>query len=887
MPTVPTYDQRQVRDAPAPNQYQRSSASPDDFGAMQGRALQGLGQDLARAGNTVSAIAEQEREKDQAALLLQAQADYSSRINRGLYSDETGPDGTVRKGLFTTQGSEAMGTAGKFSALEEDAYKSVAGTLTDPRLQEKFNQIRTRSRSSYETAALKHEADNRLKFQSESQDAAVKTATLNAVNSFDKPEIVSGEIENIKRAVAASNVGAPAEVLGYKTRMAVSGVHKSIFARMLPDAPQAAKDYYDAHKGDIEGSDHIEIQRALEVPMRRVRVDQTFNQIIGGSGTAGSKLVRAVVQQESSGNPNAESPVGASGLMQVMPDTGRYISRSIKDGTNLDGMSDAEIKEFYKSNPSVNLAHGAWYLQQQLTRYGGDVEAALIAYNAGPRNADKFVNAKAAGHADPYSVLPKRSETEPYVRRIMGNLARAGGDPGFTAATGVATRGQGVIDAPATLNGLPVPGNMAAMASGARNPAAAALAEGLMEQGSATAATSLTPFVADGGDGAAAPVASPAPAVPDAAEAGKPLKVKVDEFDPEEVRARAQAAAEADPEIGQALLRKAEAYIAQRQREQKSALKETTNAGWAHVIQGGDTTDMPAGVYQALVEQNPQAVKSMEEFVDRRERRQDKTDEATYYRLSQMTPEQLAADDFDLMQFTPKLSRQDLQHFAQKQADARKGVRDVSQGAGILTVKELGNMALGKMGIATTGKDGAKPENEARAGLFFMRLEQEVSAVQAREKRKATNEEVQKIVDALATPVTQGGMFSSRQYRFEMGTAAENESRIANNLAPIGETTGVLEAAAELKDVPDSARTLIIEKHLRLTGSAPNDKKTVNIYNEILTASTGRPVPVPSDKINPFKSAMTKALGRVPDDKELPMLYSRWLRREYPLRIGE
>ncbi|WP_445505060.1 lytic transglycosylase domain-containing protein [Microvirga sp. G4-2] len=886
MPTVPTYDSRQVRDAAAPDQYQRISASPDDFGAATGRALQGAANDLERTGRVFTAIAEQEQEKDQAALLLNAQAEYSRRINAALYSDETGPDGTVRKGLFTTQGSEAMGVAGRFATLEDDVYKQIVGTLPDPRLQEKFNQIRTRSRSNYETAAMKHEADNRLKFQSEAQDASVKTATLNAVNAFDKPEIVSGEIDNIRRAVVASNVGAPPEVLQYKTRVAVSGVHKSIVGRMLSDDPKGAQAYYEAHKGDIEGGDHLEIQRALEVPMRRVRGEETVNRIIGGAGNAGSKLVRAMVQQESSGNPRAESPVGASGLMQVMPETGRYISDNIKDGTNLRGMSDAEIKEFYKSNPAVNLAHGAWYMQEQLTRYGGDIEAALVAYNAGPRNADKFVNAKAAGNPDPYSVLPKRSETEPYVRKIMANFVRGGGDAQFTGQTGVATRGQSVIDPGATLNGLPVPGNMAAFASGARNPAAAPAAEALAETSAASAAASLTPFIAPPTDDEA-PAATAVQPVPDAAEAGKPVRVRVDDFDPDELRAQAQAAAEADPENAIMIQRKVDAYIARREREKKSVLKEVANTGWAHVIQGGDTTDLPPEVYSALVADNPQVIKSMEEFVDRRERRQDKTDEATYYKLSQMKPEDLTADDFNLMDYANKLSGEHLRFFAQKQADARKGIRDITQGAGILTVKELGNMALGKMGIATTGKDGAKPENEARAGLFFMRLEQEVSALQAAQKRKATNEEVQKIVDALSTPVSEGWRTSGNKYRFEMGTAAENEQRLASNLPPIGEETGVFEAASEPKDIPLPALQQISQTHRRLYGDDPTPTKAVNIYNEILTASTGRPVPVPSDKINSFKSAMAKALQRVPDDKELPMLYSRWLRREYPLRIGE
>ncbi|MBA1159338.1 transglycosylase SLT domain-containing protein [Microvirga mediterraneensis] len=1025
MPTVPTYDQRQVRDAPAPNQYQHPSASPDDSGAATGRALQGLGGEIARAGVAFSNEAERQQEKDQAAQLLQAQADYSSRLNRALYTDETLPDGTVRKGLFTTQGSEAMGAAGRFATIEEDVYRAVTGTLKDPAQAERFNQIRTRSRMSYETAAVKHEADNRVKFQAEAQDAAVKTATLNAVNGYDKPEILQEEMGNIRRAVAAANAGSAQDVIDYKSRVAISGVHKAIFGRMLrDDDAKAALNYYETNKGEIEGADHIEIQRALEVPLRRQQA-QDYLSGVTVAGSPGTKLVRAVVGSESSGNPGAVSPKGAAGLMQVMPGTAKEIDDALGGIYGLSKMSDAQVQEFYKQNPAVNLEHGAFYLQQQLTKYSGDIEAALIAYNAGPANADKWLNA-----GRDYAVLPRREETEPYVRKTLTRYAEEMGgpvetkptlrdmpdlppvgrrvtqaefpadsyykpdqvfrgrpgafvdqralvmanelgrrfeeltgrrvemnsgfrDPGTNASVGGAkssrhmhgdafdfnikdlpdeektaflqlarqvgftgvgfyedgpghlhldigrarswgglpqwargatqeTQTTGYLGQPTMAAGygnLPMPANMARMASGVTSPYAAIAAQGAFPVTAPVAGApvldtttpspvTMTPLVN-------APVDVP-PAVS--------TRVRPDDFDPDAMRAYAQAAPE---NIRDTVVRQTEARIAQMERQRKSVLKDTGNQAWAHVLQGGSVDDLPPEIYSALIEQSPETVKRMQDYEDRRETKRDKTDEGTYYRLSQMTPEQLAADDFNLMDYADRLSGEHLRHFAQKQADAKKGVRDASQGAGILTVKELGTMALGKMGIATTGKE-ATAESEARAGLFFMRLEQEVSAVQVAQKRKATNEEIQKIVDALSTPVTQGGFFSGKaKYRFEMGRPEENESRIRNNLPPIGETTGVFDVASKLEDVPDEARTMIIETHRRLTGEAPTSKKTASIYNEILTAHTGRPVPVPSDKINRFKTQAAAALGRVPTDLDLSMLYSQWLRREYPLRIGE
>jgi hypothetical protein len=115
---------------------------------------------------------------------------------------------------------------------------------------------------------------------------------------------------------------------------------------------------------------------------------------------------------ESGGDPNAVSSAGALGEMQVMPSTATDKSLIARGLTlakkNPDGTFDKE-----------DLARfGRDYFKLQLKDFSGDFEAALIAYNAGPGNAKKWL---AAGRD--YSVLPRRQETEPYVRRAMKHLA--------------------------------------------------------------------------------------------------------------------------------------------------------------------------------------------------------------------------------------------------------------------------------------------------------------------------------------------------------------------------------------------------------------------------------------------------------------------------------
>jgi len=104
-------------------------------------------------------------------------------------------------------------------------------------------------------------------------------------------------------------------------------------------------------------------------------------------------FVASVAKVESAMKPNAVSPKGAIGIMQLMPSTAKALSADPAD-------------------PEQNIDAGTRLLRELLLKYSGDVAKALAAYNAGE------------GAVDKYQGVPPYRETQTYVDKVIRNYIR-------------------------------------------------------------------------------------------------------------------------------------------------------------------------------------------------------------------------------------------------------------------------------------------------------------------------------------------------------------------------------------------------------------------------------------------------------------------------------
>jgi len=191
-----------------------------------------------------------------------------------------------------------------------------------------------------------------------------------------------------------------------------------------------ARAFYNAAKTDDERRAVVSYVASMSlgqsVHLARVLRQQNINDLsltypipewIDFPKSPDKTLVLSLIRQESNFDTFAKSPVGARGLMQIMPTTAKVEARLMKRPLSLYALTH---------DPNTNVEIGSHYLQRLLETYDNHQALALAAYNAGPSNVNKWIKA----YGDPRTKeidtitwmesIPFK-ETRNYVQRILEN----------------------------------------------------------------------------------------------------------------------------------------------------------------------------------------------------------------------------------------------------------------------------------------------------------------------------------------------------------------------------------------------------------------------------------------------------------------------------------
>lgn len=226
------------------------------------------------------------------------------------------------------------------------------------------------------------------------------------ISSTDRARVMQNP--HFARAFALYNADASRAYANREWNWAVKQARDNRDDSLIVAAARVAydMDWLDRAIYAIDNSDSVN-NLALSHPMPHQSAVVRYSQSAG----IDPAWAYGIMRQESRFVTSARSNVGASGLMQVMPDTAKYIARNLGETYSASRANSGD----------TNIRYGTWYMGDILGKLNYQPVLATAGYNAGPNNAKRWQPAYGSLAADQYVESIAYPETRNYVKHVMEN----------------------------------------------------------------------------------------------------------------------------------------------------------------------------------------------------------------------------------------------------------------------------------------------------------------------------------------------------------------------------------------------------------------------------------------------------------------------------------
>lgn len=435
--TVPSLDGPQV-ESRALGAPQISRVAPDQSAAQLNMKIAG----------TVGAIANQEAEKADTAALMEAEA----RLSQSKLDLMFAPD----QGVYSKKGKAALDITNQALPMFDKQAEQIEQGLTNTRQKEQFRNIVNHQRGQLNGELNRYEFAERNQYYDDTDAANIATSAEGALRYAEDPAQVAYYQSKGEYVIQQQGLrkGLPPEAIELERQKFNSNVNMGIITKVAATDPLKAQQMYAANYSQMTPEAQMKVTKLLGTSVRQQMAAKIGTALYteGTPGDAG--LVPIIMNQESGGNPNAVSPKGASGLMQLMPETAEEVAKE---------MGIPYSKERLTSDPQYNMALGTHYLNKMLGQFSNNKALAVAAYNAGPGMVEDWLNGTNKTGKNPggkklpdprvepgaeqafIAAIPFK-ETQQYTASIMGKFATQSGVPASVQYANALKRADSIPD---------------------------------------------------------------------------------------------------------------------------------------------------------------------------------------------------------------------------------------------------------------------------------------------------------------------------------------------------------------------------------------------------------------------------------------------------------